>query len=73
MKKWGINGKGWCPWHSERRGAPDHKAQKGPAGALLGAPPQGLDFRVPFGGRYAPPLFPENSTFLPPLSNSKPP
>ena len=46
MKKWGRNRK---TWRSERRGTPDLKGQKDLVGALLGAPPQGLDLRVPFG------------------------
>uniref|UniRef100_M1E0D0 Polyprotein n=1 Tax=Solanum tuberosum TaxID=4113 RepID=M1E0D0_SOLTU len=52
LYKWGMNGKGWRPWRSERRGAPDLKLQRRPAGALLGAPPQGEKFRAPFGGRW---------------------
>jgi len=75
MRKHGKNGGTWRPWSSARRGAPDLEAQKAPAGALRGAPPQGLDFRVPFGARWqarrARPS-PENLTFLPLFSNSKP-
>ncbi|WMV26252.1 hypothetical protein MTR67_019637 [Solanum verrucosum] len=52
MKKWGMNGKTWRFWRSERRGAPTFRPQRGLFGALLGAPPQGLDFRVPFGAHW---------------------
>uniref|UniRef100_A0A0V0GJJ0 Putative ovule protein n=1 Tax=Solanum chacoense TaxID=4108 RepID=A0A0V0GJJ0_SOLCH len=45
MRKRGRNGGTWRPWHSARRGAPALKAQKGPAGALLGATPQGRKLR----------------------------
>ncbi|WMV24287.1 hypothetical protein MTR67_017672 [Solanum verrucosum] len=52
MKKWGMKGKIWHHWRSERRGAPALKLQRGLLGALLGAPPQRLDFRVPFGAHW---------------------
>ena len=52
MKKWGRNEKTWRPWRSARRGAPALEIQRGPAGALLGAPPQVGKFRTLFGARW---------------------
>ncbi|KAH0668790.1 hypothetical protein KY289_023283 [Solanum tuberosum] len=52
MKEWGMKGVGWGPWRSARRGAPTLEVQKGLAGALAGAPPQGLGFRAPLGVRW---------------------
>jgi len=52
MRKHGKNGITWRPWRSARRGAPALEAQQAPAGALSGAPPQGVKFRTPLGARW---------------------
>ncbi|KAH0777324.1 hypothetical protein KY290_008735 [Solanum tuberosum] len=47
-----MKGVGWGPWRSARRRAPALEVQKGLAGVLAGAPPQGLGFRAPLGARW---------------------
>uniref|UniRef100_A0A0V0IP12 Putative ovule protein n=1 Tax=Solanum chacoense TaxID=4108 RepID=A0A0V0IP12_SOLCH len=52
MRKCAKNRGTWRPWRYARRGAPALEIQRGHAGALLGALPQGGKFRTPFGARW---------------------
>ncbi|WMV44442.1 hypothetical protein MTR67_037827 [Solanum verrucosum] len=63
-----MNGKGWRPWRSERRGAPALKLQRSLLGALRDVPRQGGNFRTPVGARLLarrPSLFPKKSDSSP--------